>query len=45
MIPNLVQNIGETCDPRPLLGGGAVSFDGVDGSYIETANQIGWDTI
>ena len=29
MIPNLVQNIGETCDNRALVYGGAVTFDGV----------------
>ena len=34
MIPNLIYKAGATCDPRPLLDGSGVSFDGVDGKIV-----------
>ena len=39
MIPNLVQNIGETCDNRALLGGGAISTD--DTGFIDVPDFSG----
>ena len=38
MIPHSIHGFlsGESCDPRPLLGGSALSFDGVDGTFARS---------
>ena len=37
---NISTQQGETCDPRPLLGGAAVSFDGVNGYLSSTYGRL-----